>query len=234
MNRNIIMNSAVIGEDRMTLDMNTQLVRVATGLLIAGLVVLGLSGCSKDGETQAKVNSSEQQSSVQKQSTDTVKRVHMRAAGPIAEIKNAPDDVPPVHGQRSDQTRKAVAKSLTANEAQEKFEKAMGLLKEHGHDDAVRIRIARIALNDPRPGVRQTAVKMLAECTSPDLLPTLEQALGDKHEGVRLAAIGVLDSMEGIRKARLLEQALDDESQTVRLAAKDAAQRLVDQQKASF
>ena len=207
----------------MTFGMKSRFISMFTCTLMALLMTVELSGCSsKEDEAQSRVNdnSTNRKLAVQKQKKD-VEDPYVIKNYTAENIEATSTNHALADEQIPGRTEKVITPSEETNGAEQKLEYIMKLLAEQGHDSA-RVKIAEVALKNPRPDVRQTAIKMLADCQSPNLLGTLKRALNDENEAVRLAAVEVLKSSKNIEKNKLLEQAMGDPSREVRLAAAKA------------
>lgn len=80
------------------------------------------------------------------------------------------------------------------------------------------------ALQDSDPEVARTAVRLLAEYRSLEILPVVERALGHSDEAVRLGALVPLQHISNAEVGDLLMTALGDKSDRVRSQAMNIAE----------
>jgi len=78
-----------------------------------------------------------------------------------------------------------------------------------------------IALGDPDPERRLSAVTMLGASEDPQVIPMLAQALSDQDEEVRMAALQALSDFTDEPPVEAIESALNDPSPDIRFEALD-------------
>jgi HEAT repeats len=81
--------------------------------------------------------------------------------------------------------------------------------------------LKNVALHDPDPERRLSAVTMLGSSDDPKVIPILTQALSDKDEDVRMTALDSLSDFTDQPPVAAIESALNDQSADVRFEALD-------------
>jgi HEAT repeat protein len=119
----------------------------------------------------------------------------------------------------NEKTDAMVARLEAAIGAQEKVKYLRSLGELTVKRDPSLIGVVRTALSDPDVEVGRVAIELLADYTTPEILPALGQALSAEDEQIRMQALVPLQSVNDPQVGGLLAQALGDTSEGIRSAA---------------